>query len=1086
MRANTKNSALAVMIAALLVAARPEASIQKPEAARPAERALAGGEVHRREIAIGEGQFLRVTVNQAGIDVVLRLIDPSGAVALDMDSLNNTQGPEVAATIASRGGNCVIEVRSLVDTAPKGRYELRIEPPRSPNPADREWLEAQIAYLEGRRLNTLETADSRRQALAQFEKAARIWHGLDDRVMEGHALGYIASVSRDLGQMQQALEAYNRASALQESGPAGVEKTYTLYNTGLVYDEMGEPRKALDYYERAIARQREMGDSYAEAETLGSMGVSFFSLGEISQALDHYNRALAFWSGNSIRDREALAFNNLGAVYRELGESQKALEHYSRTLTIYRSLKNREGEAEALNNIGHINGLLGERRRALDYYRQALLLWRASGDRRREAIALSNIGLAYVALGEPAMARENLELSLKYHREVGNRQAEAATLEKLGELLASTGDAAGALENYNASLGMRRSLGLRGGEASVLAGIGMLRLKGGDPVAALESLRQSLDICRALEDKRGEARALYGMARAHRDQGRAADARAAVEEAITQAESVRAGAGSEQLKATFLASVRQYYELDIDVLMRLARENPAGGFVELALRAAERARARSLIEQLAESRADIRQGVDPALLERERELGAQINARARRKLELLSQNSPDSRLAALNSEIAALEDQYQQAQLATRRSSPRYAAITQPRPLTAAEIRQQVIDGDSMLLEYSLGAERSHLWAVTGGGVTAFELPNRDRIRAVATRVYRLLTARTERVPGESAARRRARIARADAGLPREVAELGQMVLSPVARLLGNRKLIVVPDGALQYIPFSILPKTVGGRPLIEEHEIVTLPSASTLAILRRETAGRTPAPRMLAVFADPVFDSSDSRVFPARQGRPATTGPGTREIVHGTEKASLKPRNFAIRRLPFTRLEAERILSTSPGNDNLELLDFKASRESAMGEQTGLYRYIHFATHGLLDNDHPGLSSLVLSLVDERGSPLDGFLRAHEIYNLRLPAELVVLSACQTGLGSEIDGEGLVGLTRAFMYAGASRVVVSLWSVNDRATSELMTLFYRKMLTEKQRPSEALRSSQIEMLRAKRWSSPFYWAAFVLQGDSN
>ena len=177
-------------------------------------------------------------------------------------------------------------------------------------------------------------------------------------------------------------------------------------------------------------------------------------------------------------------------------------------------------------------------------------------------------------------------------------------------------------------------------------------------------------------------------------------------------------------------------------------------------------------------------------------------------------------------------------------------------------------------------------------------------------------------------------------------------------------------------------------------------------------------------------------------------------------------------------------ILAFVPEADSFKATGFAATRAAALNPALSQYRYLHFATHGLIDSERPGLSSLVLSLVDEAGKPQDGFLRAHEIYNLKFPAELVVLSACQTGLGKEVKGEGLMGLTRGFMYAGAARVVVSLWSVNDKATSELMTIFYRQMLKENQRPAAALRAAQIEMWKQKQWQAPYYWAAFVLQGE--
>jgi CHAT domain-containing protein len=321
----------------------------------------------------------------------------------------------------------------------------------------------------------------------------------------------------------------------------------------------------------------------------------------------------------------------------------------------------------------------------------------------------------------------------------------------------------------------------------------------------------------------------------------------------------------------------------------------------------------------------------------------------------------------------------------------------------------------------------------------------------------------------------------------------------------------------LQYLPFAMLPapetaergsdrvkpQTANGNPrsltpLVVNHELISLPSASALAALRQELDGRKPATNNIAVIADPVFAASDERVKileiggssqkDETKGAPQTDAPvssvgNTRIIEHLAEDSG----KTTAGKLVIPRQEADRIIavaSVAPGANTLSALDFKANRAIATGAELGQYRYIHFATHGLLDSERPGLSSLALSMVDEQGKPQDGFLRAHEIYNLNLPAELVVLSACQTGLGKEIKGEGLVGMTRGFMYAGAARVMVGLWNVNDKATADLMSKFYQNMFKEGRRPAAALRSAQVEMLRSSQWQSPYFWAAFVLQGE--
>jgi len=284
--------------------------------------------------------------------------------------------------------------------------------------------------------------------------------------------------------------------------------------------------------------------------------------------------------------------------------------------------------------------------------------------------------------------------------------------------------------------------------------------------------------------------------------------------------------------------------------------------------------------------------------------------------------------------------------------------------------------------------------------------------------------------------------------------------------------------------------RTYKSYPLIINHEIVNLPSASSLAALRRELAGRAPAPEIVAVIADPVFGGADERIqknvgnVAALNSQQAVRSAAEREVFSSALEVGATDAQQQLQRLIFSRREADEITRLAGAKGSFKALDFAANRATALGSNLSRYRIIHFATHSLLNSQHPELSGIVLSLVDEEGRPQDGFLRLHDIYNLKLAADLVVLSACKTGLGKEIKGEGLVGLTRGFLYAGAPRVVASLWKVDDRATAELMKLFYQRMLRDGLRPAAALRSAQIDMWKQPRWAAPYYWAGFTLQGE--
>jgi len=314
---------------------------------------------------------------------------------------------------------------------------------------------------------------------------------------------------------------------------------------------------------------------------------------------------------------------------------------------------------------------------------------------------------------------------------------------------------------------------------------------------------------------------------------------------------------------------------------------------------------------------------------------------------------------------------------------------------------------------------------------------------------------------------------------------VSESILRPLAAELGEKRLVIVSDGALAYLPFAALPDPSGAAPLVVRHEIVSLPSASALASLRREIQGRKPAPLDLAVLADPVFDRDDPRVRAAlaSPGAAARTVRTLRGDPSGEE--DLPGGLTRLPRLLYSREEARRILALVPPGRGLAALGFDASLRTVFSAALDRYRIIHIATHGFLNSSHPGLSGLVFSLVDSNGQAQNGFLRLNDLYGLRLNCDLVVLSACNTGLGKEIHGEGLIGLTRGFLYAGAARVIVSLWNVDDEATADLMQRFYSAVLGPRAlRPAAALREAQVSMWNDARWKSPYYWAGFRLEGE--
>ncbi len=653
-------------------------------------------------------------------------------------------------------------------------------------------------------------------------------------------------------------------------------------------------------------------------------------------------------------------------------------------------------------------------------------------------------------------------------------------------------------------------MGDRSKEAATLNNIGLVYDDLGEKQKALEFCNQGLPLVRAVGDRDGEAKTHFNLAYLERYRGNLEQSRKQIEATIKIIEDLRTKIDNQDLRTSYFASVQNYYKFYIDLLMQLHKKNPSKGYDALALHISERSRARGLIELLTEAHANIRKGADPKLLAEEKRLQQLIDARAKRLQDLPKKPETQPAEAKLKKEVEDLLTQQKELETKIRTTSPKYAELKYPDPerdiLKLPQIQQQ-LDKDTLLLQYSLGKERSYLWAVTPNSLNTYELPGREVIEKSAATFQELLRKcqnpglNCQKLPAEQKAKDFQEITQA-------ATELSKLILAPVAQKLGKKRLVIVADGGLQEIPFAALtdltpqPSSLPGKreqdkppspsrggaggevlyqPLLVNHEIVNLPSVTAIAIHRNDLNKHQVAPKTLAVLADPIFAADDERFT----GKPPSLGP---EI--NLEQSSLKQTARNLKRtgwgrLPGTRTEAEQILKLVSPLESVYAFDFDANYNFATSKQLKQYRFILFATHGFADPINPEKSGIILSQIDKQGKPnIPGTLRLGDIFNLDLGADLVVLSACETGLGKDVQGEGLVGLTRGLMYAGAKRAVVSLWQVNDTATSKLMPLFYTAMLQQKTSPTIALREAQLKLWRQKDWRNPYYWAAFTLQGE--
>jgi CHAT domain-containing protein/Tfp pilus assembly protein PilF len=909
--------------------------------------------------------------------------------------------------------------------------------------------------------------------------------------------------------------------ALDDDVDDSLMKAFYMSDLGAVLAVESDFDSSILLQERALAIRRKNAPSSREVgESLSRLGSMEATRRDLTAAREYFKEALALqerYAPDSFAMGKTL--NDFAGIAADQGDLAEAEKYGRRALSIWAKIDPRGGDiAVSLLVLGNVALSRDDLMSAKKFYHEALSISRQlPGEKATVAVILANLGLVALAQGKVDDAFAYGMRGLEIQKKLSMRESGYVTiLTSVAEALVTKGDLkagrkllaeAGAIENQYHKDGLLKAI--------ILRDLGDLDRRRGNNSRAISRYRGAEEILRkTAPNSVSEAETLGALAELSATMRDFSSARAFYESSFLAFESQAAKLGAPaDTVASYRANHGRFYRNYVDLLVQ--QDQP-----QLAFEVSEKSRARTLLETLSIATVAIHQGADPELLKRERAFRSEIKAKSDHRVHMLTQQHSPVEMKTIESEIADLTRQYDEVEENLRSTSPNYSALTQPKPLSTQEIQRQLLDKDTVLVEYSLGEKRSYAFVVTPDSLTAHELPSRLKIEQAARRLHRLLKNEDSNAsqmmalakPGTTSKTAQAESIQRET--QRTAALLSRMVLDPIAGEIGNKRLLIVADGALHYIPFSALPEPSVHEatlqrspqpvpPLIVNHEIILLPSASVLAVLRKQQESKAAPTGEVAVLADPVFDKADARVLEAKQHSrkngidpknktaapiesaksmyDLATPPLTRSLVDvGLGRGA----GYHLPRLRYTRREAEAIYAQVPQGSAMKALDFDASRATATSADLSRYRIVHFATHGLLNSEHPELSGLVLSLVDRDGRPQDGFLGLQDIYNLNLPADLVVLSACETGLGKEISGEGLVGLTRGFMYAGATRVVASLWKVSDAATAALMAEFYRSMEQDHLAPAAALRQAQISMWKQKRWSDPYYWAAFQIQGE--
>ena len=747
---------------------------------------------------------------------------------------------------------------------------------------------------------------------------------------------------------------------------------------------------------------------------------------------------------------QVMALDRAGRLSRIIGRYEDALWCFNQALQLHRQRKNHAGEVLMLSNLSAVYADTGDFTKAAQTLQEALPLVRREGDRFLEKSLLTRFLIVEKGRGNFTAAlqygEQALALEPRRPNDPNNKQPLLLMVElhyNLGQVYAALDQHPKAIELYNLALERAREVRVPQVQAFALGELAWSQFKTGSAQTALETVAQSLASLRqGGGNKHFESRVLFIRAEAQRALGRNVVALNSYRQAIAAVEQARSlSIPTEISRAGIVASRHNVFAGAIDFM--LSQQQTAE-----ALEVAEAYHARAFLDVLAEAGVEASQELSAEQQAEEDKLLAQI---ASLQKELWTPEIKPEEEAPLNRRLEDAETALENFRLKVRRANPRYARIEAPHLMKATELTASLLDADTALVEFVLSEKKSFAWVIRQDKLVSVALPAAKEIETLVADYRQEFSGKINSLTALQA------IAKQKA----QGQKLYQKLFQPLdAHLASARKLIIVPDGALVYLPFETLVSESKNTTtyLLERFAISYAPSASALAALRASKASSSPEAKGFIAFGDPVY------------AKTANAGAATE-------------RGFDLKQLPYTRIEVNEIAALFPAAERQVFLGAAAQEESVKTQPLHQYRYLHFAAHSNVDEENPARSGIILSL--QADSKEDGLLQMSEVMRLQLNADLVTLSACRTGLGKLLNGEGMIGLTRAFFYAGAESVVVSLWNVNDIATASLMKSFYRNLQQGKAK-DEALRAAKLELLKGQQraWRHPYYWAAVVLLGD--
>jgi tetratricopeptide (TPR) repeat protein len=980
-----------------------------------------------------------------------------------------------------------------------------------------------------------------REAMEHFGKALEIHKKIGDIKAEGAALDGMGRVYNTLNQYEKAMEYSQKALEIFKRAGDTNREAPILANMAVVSEKMGEYRKALEYSEKALEIHRSAGNAVAEGQALTHMCLVYDRLGQYEKALECGGTALEIFTKISNLPGRATALNNMGLVHRDLGQSQKALEYYEEALDIRRKTGAEDKAAMLRNNLGLVYSDLGQYQRALQAYEQAIEICKKEGDVRGEGVALTNAGRVHSCLGQYQKALEYYKKSLEIHSKIGNAQFEASSWSALGSLYLSWGQFQKALENLARALNSYRRIGSQSGESNTLSSIGGVYFVSAQYEEALKNYKEALEINERIGIPSTRVKSLiawtymekgdlaeaenalkgvesnWAVAKLHLLKLEYDDAENAYEKIL---ESARKTGNVHTLFAAYTGLGKLYegredykkaeecYRKGMEVIEEIRssllpaerknflnvkeagfdRSEPAKGLTRVrmilnqadeSIDSSEATRARSFADNIALRSESGYSSVPAPVLQEEDELVNKV-ASLKKELARTEKNASPLRHENLSNAVKEAEAGLK-AFIGTLWSNHKaYAAVKYPRPVT---LKESALRPEECVIIFDVSEEGVGVKLIRGREI-AQSYYNRWKFTDLERDVL------TFRACFEKASLRDFN--------PELGSTLYKKLLSRVTmELPEGTPLMIIPDGVLAVLPFEAL--VVRGKPtwgsseygeypagltyLGDIHPISYYQSITSLSLARTLGAKQKPGEQMLVV-ADPVFDPTDQRAREAGQdGITRNDEKLVVNIMSASEEAGEE-------RIKFSRLKATGALAKNLkkefGSSCDTITDLKASKEyfmKAVAPKLGQYGSVVFATHGLFSNKVPSLLEPFLALTMVPPGT-DGFLKMSDVMGLKMNADVVALTACQTGLGRELSGEGIMSMGRAFQYAGAKSVLMSLWSVADTPSINLTENFFKNRKAGKSK-LESLQLARGE-IRKQGFEHPFFWAAFILVGEKD